>query len=100
MSLKLMLVFAVAGAIGSCAIKSNAAQSDPEALQMKVYFDQVFADVEAATGNFDPEWASAVRHKLYRSALKRINAITYEEWLSAVEAKIMRRPAAPPIDSE
>jgi hypothetical protein len=100
MPLKLILVIAVATAVGCYAIKSNAAQSDSETLLTEVKFAQVFADVEAATANFDPDTASSIRHKLYSAALKKINAITYEEWLGGVAAEIMRRPAVPPIDRE
>jgi hypothetical protein len=100
MSLKLILVFPVAAAIACYVINSSAAQSDSKTFQTKVNFAQVFADVEAATATFDPDTASAVRHKLYSAALKRINAITYEEWSGAVEAEKMPRPATPPTDGE
>ena len=46
MPLKLILVMAVATAVGCYAIKSNAAQSDSETLLTEVSFAQVFADVE------------------------------------------------------
>ena len=50
-----------------------------QALGATVDIDQAFADVEAAS-NLDPDTADAIRDALYRSALKRISAVTYADW--------------------
>jgi hypothetical protein len=63
------------------AVSSEGAISG-EAPRTAIDFDQIFADIGAAS-TLDPEAAEAFRQKLYRDALQRINAITYAEWVSA-----------------
>ena len=63
--------------------QSDVAAANP-ALRATVDIDQAFADVEAAS-NLDPDTADAIRDALYRSALKRINAITYADWAAMNE---------------
>ena len=91
MSEMLISAFAMAVAFASFTVVPAAqptSYSDPAAaeqpLRTMVDFDQVFADVAAAS-DLDPDTADAIRDALYRSALKRINAITYAEWAAANE---------------
>jgi hypothetical protein len=87
----LISAFAVAVAFASFTF-APAAPSDSQpdlaassqALRATVDIDQAFADVEAAS-NLDPDTADAIRDALYRSALKRINAVTYADWAAANE---------------
>jgi len=72
----------------ACADPDVGAASQP--LLTRIDFDQVFADVQAAS-NLDPDAAAAFRAELYRAALKRINAVTYQEWTTAME--VSQRPA-------
>jgi hypothetical protein len=91
MSEMLISAFAAAVAFASFTI-APAAQpdslADPAAanqpLRTTADFDQAFADVAAAS-DLDPDTADAIRGALYRDALKRINAITYAEWVTANE---------------
>ena len=87
----LISAFAVAVAFASFTIVPAAqldSQSDPAAASQPprttVDIDQAFADVAGAS-DLDPDTADAIRDALYRSALKRINAITYAEWAAANE---------------
>jgi hypothetical protein len=95
MSKMLISLLAVAAVVGLADMGPAAAQSETsqealqEALQepprAAVDFDQVFADVAEAS-NLDPEAATQFREELYRVALKRINAITYVDWVLAKDA--------------
>ena len=85
----LISAFAFAVAIASITFAPSApSDSQPEvaaanqALGATVDIDQAFADVAAAS-NLDPDTADAIRDALYRSALKRINAVTYADWVAA-----------------
>jgi hypothetical protein len=84
---KLISLCAVA-TVGCFIVTSASADSDvgapSQALRTKIDFNQEFADVEAAS-NLDPDAAAAFRAELYRAALKRINAVTYQEWTTAME---------------
>jgi hypothetical protein len=87
----LISAFAVAVTFASFTVVPAAqldSRSDPaaasQALRTTVDIDQAFADVAAAS-DLDPDTADAIRDALYRSALKRINAITYAEWAAANE---------------
>ena len=86
-----MLISAVAVAVAFASFTfAPAAPSDSQsevasanqALGATVDIDQAFADVAAAS-NLDPDTADAIRDALYRSALKRINAVTYADWVAA-----------------
>jgi hypothetical protein len=72
--------FTVVPAVQPDSHADAAAANQP--LRTTVDFDQAFADVAAAS-DLDAETADAIRDALYRSALKRINAITYAEWAAA-----------------
>ena len=89
MSQKSIAAFAAAAVIAFFIVAPAAAQSDiansDETLWTQVDFDQVFADVEAAC-QLDSDIAAIFRDMLYRAALRRINAVTYEEWVIALEA--------------
>jgi hypothetical protein len=88
----LISAFAVAVAFAASFTVMPAALPDPpsdpaaanQVLRTTVDIDQAFADVAAAS-DLDPDTADAIRDALYRSALKRINAITYAEWVAANE---------------
>lgn len=85
----LISAFAVAVAFASFTYAPTAPSDSPsevaaanQALPATVDIDQAFADIEGAS-NLDPETADAIRDALYRDALKRINAITYADWVAA-----------------
>jgi hypothetical protein len=89
MSEMLISAFAVAVAFASSTFAPSAPSDSPseiaaanQARPATVDIDQAFADVEAAS-NLEPETADAIRDALYRSTLKRINAITYADWVAA-----------------
>jgi hypothetical protein len=104
MSKMLICVFAFAAAIGAVAVVPACAEPDAvseETVQTTVDFDQVFADVAAAS-TLDPDAENEFREKLYRAALQSINAITYAEWVSARETAGIdaSRPAGTVAGSE
>jgi hypothetical protein len=86
--LKKLISLCVMAAVGCFIVTSACADSDigapSQPLRTTIDFDQVFADVQAAS-NLDPDAAAALRAELYRAALKRINAVTYQEWTTAME---------------
>jgi hypothetical protein len=92
--LKELISLCAVATLGCLVVTSACADSDvgapSQALRTKIDFDQVFADVAAAS-NLDPDAAAAFRAELYRAALKRINAIPYQEWTTAMEES--HRPA-------
>src|SRR5256885_479990 len=104
MSKMLIYVFALAAAIGAAAVAPAVAEPDStsnDTVQTTVDFDQVFADVAAAS-TLDPDAEKEFREKLYRAALQSINAITYAEWVSARETAGIdaSRPAGTMAGSE
>jgi len=87
----LISAFAVAVAFASFTFAPAVPSDSPsevaaanQALRATVDINQAFADIEAASG-LDPDTADAIRDALYRSALKRINAVTYADWAAANE---------------
>lgn len=90
---KLVSLFAAA-AIASVTVTPVTAQSNSEIAIPTIDFDQVFNDVLAGS-KFNPDISIA----LYRAALKRINAITYSEWLAVREANYHPALSSPAVEA-
>jgi hypothetical protein len=93
MSYNWVIALAIALVVGSGfgAFAQSASADEPA---LAIDFAQVFADVEAAAPA-DGGTVDALRDLLYRTGLKMINAVPYEEWAHTQEAT---RLEAPPVD--
>lgn len=80
------LIALLAGAVaGSLLVFSIAAQSPgwrSDGFRAPVDFDLAFADIPAAA---DTAAANSLRARLYRVGMKRMDAVSYAEWMSVVQ---------------
>ncbi len=82
--LKNLIPFFAAAIVFVAAIAFQPPAGTSDELGTKIDFDQAFAAVPAAP-TFDADVANPFQARLYRLGMKRMDAVSYAEWLNVVQ---------------